>query len=309
MKAPWRGRDGRRSPGSGPIRVSIITPTFNSEAAIERNVRSVLSQRYLYKEQVFIDKCSTDRTHAIVTNLYHGDTDRGGTRRSAAASQEVHRFISGPDQGIADAFNMGIQAATGDIVAILNSDDYFARDDALEIVASIFVDNDIEFAYGDILFVDPVHGTNRRRPLCCPLTRGMPYYHPAVFVRRTLYDRVGLFCLDYRYCMDFEWVCRLYRTRKDLNVAGAYIELGSVSAPAVSSLMTPLVVMSSGGASTVHEMEAVDEIVVALKAHGFWSLEAAIFQNGRRTRIVLKRLLTVAKLNWIVRMWRNMRNR
>jgi glycosyltransferase involved in cell wall biosynthesis len=283
------------------MRISVITPTFNSAATIARNVRSVRAQTHENREQVFIDNCSVDGTRAIVADLYRADGRDGENGR--------YRFLSSPDLGIADAFNKGIRESSGDVIAILNSDDYFATADALGIVAECFANEKIDFVYGDILFSDPVLGSQRRRPPCCPLTRGMPYYHPAFFTRRRLYDEVGEFCVDYRYGMDYEWVCRLYKTKSEPAFSGLYVDNVGALRKSEAHGNGALVVMSAGGASTVNERNLIDEMERALRAHHFWDLEGVLFQNARRCRVRLKKMLIRAGWNWVIRSWRAWRYR
>src|ERR1700751_2816006 len=97
------------------IKISLITVTFNAEATIERCIQSVISQTYKNVEYIIVDGCSTDNTVQVVKNY----------------DNVVYRLVSEPDKGIYDAMNKGIKLATGDVVGMINADDYFADSDVL----------------------------------------------------------------------------------------------------------------------------------------------------------------------------------
>ena len=123
------------------MKISIITATFNSGATIEDTIKSVLRQTYKDIEYWIIDGCSEDNTLDIVR--YYKPKFNG----------RMH-VISEPDKGIYDAMNKGIGMATGDVIGILNSDDYYTADDALSTIANYFSRNDADAIYGDIHFVN-----------------------------------------------------------------------------------------------------------------------------------------------------------
>lgn len=121
------------------MKISIITPCFNSASTIRDTIESVLSQNYQNVEYVVIDGGSKDETPKIVAEYGH----------------KITKFVSEKDNGIYDAMNKGIKMATGDIVGILNSDDFYISEDILSSVASAFNNNpDVQAVYGDLLYVD-----------------------------------------------------------------------------------------------------------------------------------------------------------
>ena len=140
------------------MKISIITATFNSGATIEDTIKSVLRQTYKDIEYWIIDGCSEDNTLEIVR--YYEPMFNG----------RMH-VISEPDKGIYDAMNKGIGMATGDVIGILNSDDYYTADDALSTIANYFSRNDADAIYGDIHFV------NDDNPEKC-----VRYYSSALFL-------------------------------------------------------------------------------------------------------------------------------
>ena len=262
------------------MKISVITPTFNSEAVLERNLISVNSQDYHDVEHVFIDNKSTDRTLEVIQRT----------------SRQKNKIVSESDKGISDAFNKGIRIATGEIIAILNSDDAYFNSTTLSRVSKAFLERSgVDFVYGNMVFVDSVYGTNIRRPLECSVKKAMPFNHPAFFVRRTFYEKVGYFDEQFRFAMDFELVCRLYRNPNRDQIIGWYLR------------GEPLAIMYAGGASWIHERKALDEVERALKKNGLWDREAKINLVIRRMRIQLKSALCVLRLQGLIKFWRSIK--
>lgn len=180
----------------GAIKISLITVTFNAGSTIERCIQSVISQTYKNVEYIIIDGASTDATDQIV-NQY---------------SDYIHRFVSEPDQGIYDAMNKGIKFATGDIVGMLNSDDFFPDNSVLEDIAAVFEDKSIRILYGDLDYVNQL-GKIFRNWRSGKYTTGkfnwgwMPP-HPTFYCRRELFDEYGFYSLDYGTAADYELMLR-----------------------------------------------------------------------------------------------------
>jgi len=110
------------------MKISIITATYNSEATIRDTLESVNAQTYPHIEHIIVDGNSKDNTLEIVKKY----------------GKRVSILISEPDNGIYDAMNKGIRAATGDVIGILNSDDFFTSNDVISAVVSTFKNNDWE---------------------------------------------------------------------------------------------------------------------------------------------------------------------
>jgi glycosyltransferase involved in cell wall biosynthesis len=185
-----------------PLRLSIVTVSFNSAATIADTLESVAAQRYPHVEHIVVDGASTDGTQDIV-------------RRH---SRRIARFVSEPDRGVYDAMNKGIALATGDVVAFLNSDDVYAHPDVLGRVADTMADPAIDACYADLVYVDDLasdrivrdwRSTDHRPGLC--LTGWMPA-HPTFFARRDVYRRFGGFDLEFRLQADYELMVRLFET-------------------------------------------------------------------------------------------------
>lgn len=180
------------------MKISIITVCFNSASTIGQTISSVSSQTHPDIEHIVIDGLSTDGTMSIVQS-----------------SPSIAKFVSEADAGIYDAMNKGIQLCTGDVVGILNADDFYEDEQVLSKVAEIFQDPLIDACYGDLLYVDQ-NDTSQivRYWKSAPYKSGkfkmgwMPA-HPTFFVRRGVYDSFGGFDLSYKLAADFELLFRL----------------------------------------------------------------------------------------------------
>ncbi|MGE0917095.1 glycosyltransferase family 2 protein [Trichlorobacter lovleyi] len=177
---------------------SLITVCRNSASTITATIESVLAQKNRGVEYIIVDGASTDGTQDIIKSYPDIDT-----------------FISEPDQGIADAFNKGIQLAHGDIIGLINADDQLCPE-ALTTVRSFFSEHpDVDVIHGDVLLCNGGRVLKRVRPAGCwwyPW-RMVLFNHPATFVRRCVYDNYGLFDTTYRIAMDVEMFLR-WRSRK-----------------------------------------------------------------------------------------------
>jgi len=185
------------------LKISIITVVYNNSKYIESNIDSIRSQDYEDYEHIIIDGGSTDGTADIVRKY----------------SNTNIRFISEPDDGPYDAMNKGIRMAVGNIIGILNADDVYAFNDVLKEVAHTFDHNGVESVYGDLVYTDSSMSKNIRYWKSGGFYHGimdkgwMPP-HPTFFVKRELYDRLGLFDLSYEISADYELMLRfLHKNR------------------------------------------------------------------------------------------------
>ncbi len=197
--------------------ISIITVTYNAAATLAGNLACVGSQ-ITPAEHILIDGGSTDSTLQIAKEL--------GTHLST--------IISEPDQGIYDAMNKGINLAQGEIIGILNADDFYPSADTLARVAQVFENPEVEACYGDLLYVSEGRGTryeargNQKRSSITgdhssfAISRywksgsydprkfywGWMPPHPTFFVRRSVYERFRLFNLELGTAADYEIMLR-----------------------------------------------------------------------------------------------------
>jgi len=176
---------------SGDPLVSIITITFNSAQTLEQTICSVLNQTYDPIEHIIIDGGSTDGTLDVIKQY----------------DKQVASWISEPDRGISDAFNKGIGASSGEIIGILNSDDWY-EEDAVACAVEAMRNTDADIVYGMLCTWD---GDVKSEEVSADhelLEREMSMNHPAVFATRAAYEKVGLYRTDFRYAMDYEWLLR-----------------------------------------------------------------------------------------------------
>lgn len=180
------------------MKISVITVVRNQRAAVEDCMKSVLAQTYKDIEYILIDGASTDGTLEIIQKY----------------QDKITKIVSEKDSGPYDAMNKGIRLATGDIVGILNSDDFYADPQVIEKVANLFLKNNMEALFADLVYVRPdnldrvVRFYSGADYTPDRFARGWMPPHPTFFVRRDLYERYGFFRTDYRIAADFELMAR-----------------------------------------------------------------------------------------------------
>lgn len=175
-------------------KVSIITVVYNGVRTIEQTIQSVLHQSYKNIEYIIIDGLSTDGTQQIINRYI----------------QDISYYVSEKDDGLYYAMNKGIEKATGDIIGIINSDDWYAEN-AVEDVVTYFQKNDVELVCGKIVNISE---ENKERIVQGTLFENLWYQnsvaHPSVFVKKDVYDRLGGFNVNYRIASDYELMLRFY---------------------------------------------------------------------------------------------------
>ncbi|MEY4885109.1 MAG: hypothetical protein RL151_418 [Bacteroidota bacterium] len=180
------------------MKISIITATFQSARTLRDTIDSVRRQSCPDVEHIIVDGGSTDDTLSIVAEHGH-----------------LQKVISGPDRGIYDAMNKGIGMAEGEIIGILNSDDFYADDRVLADIAGIFRDPAVDAVYGDLDYIHPDENQRITRRWTAGSYRpggflwGWMPPHPTFFVRRRLYEQFGGFNLDMGTCGDYELMLRM----------------------------------------------------------------------------------------------------
>ena len=183
------------------MKISIITVCYNSEATIERTIKSVLAQKNIDLEYLIIDGASKDGTLNII-------------KKYAEKNPFIH-FVSENDRGIYDAMNKGISMARGDIVGILNSDDYYASADSLSSIISVFEQNNVEMVFGNLLYVKnnkPYRYWKSGKPRTFKFGWMPP--HPALFIKAEVYKTKGVFRLDCGINADYELMLRFFEKEK-----------------------------------------------------------------------------------------------
>ncbi|MGN0033204.1 MAG: glycosyltransferase family 2 protein [Candidatus Limimorpha sp.] len=209
------------------MNISLITVTYNSAATLRDTIQSVINQTFKDIEYILVDGGSNDGTVDIIKEF-------------EPLFQGKMRWVSERDKGIYDAMNKGIAMATGDVVGILNSDDFFASDDILHTVSDTFErDNQLDGVYADVIYVDKNNITKTLRRFSGKIfTRKRLCYgfmppHPSFFIKKDCYRKSGPYSLKYPICADYDMFVKMFW---ELNINTEYI-------PKV------FVTMRSGGAS------------------------------------------------------------
>lgn len=185
-------------------KISIITACYNSAPFIKDVFHAVASQYYGNIEHIIVDGGSTDGTRALIDQYRAANT----------------RVVSEPDQGLYDAMNKGIACATGDIIGILNSDDWYATPNVLELVAQAFDDPALDVCYADLVYVDRAANNRVVRYWKSSdyqpglFEKGWMPPHPTFFTRRQCYQNYGYYRLDLGTSADYELMLRYLRCHK-----------------------------------------------------------------------------------------------
>jgi glycosyltransferase involved in cell wall biosynthesis len=183
--------------------LTIITIVYNNVATIENAINSVINQTNFQQiEYIIIDGNSNDGTLEII-NKY---------------ASKISIIVSEKDNGIYDAMNKGLKLATGDVIGILNSDDFYANNSILSEVMSHFTtDHNLDILYGDLVYVKPDDIKSIVRTW-----KSKPYYpnffenggvppHPSLFVSARVYNEAGYFNLKYRLASDYDFMLRIFK--------------------------------------------------------------------------------------------------
>ena len=183
------------------MKISIITATYNSAATVRDTIESVLRQTHQDWELIIEDGVSKDNTLAIV-------------REYEPQCKGRMRIFSEKDEGLYDAMNRGIARATGDVVGILNSDDFYHDEHVMEDVNSAMDGQPVDCVYGDLKFVQ-AHNTRRVMRIWKgsqhengAFLRGWHPAHPTFYARRECFDKFGGFNTSYAVSADFELMLR-----------------------------------------------------------------------------------------------------
>lgn len=183
------------------MKFSLITVTYNSSSTLRDTIVSVLNQTYNNIEYIIIDGDSKDNTTDIIKEyepMFNGKM----------------RWISEKDKGLYDAMNKGFRMATGDIIGIINSDDLIAEPTAIEKVVKSFESNsDVDAVYADLYYVAQNDTSKIVRHWISGKQRSFKYgwhpAHPTFYVKKNIYEKYGMFDLDFRFAADFELMLRL----------------------------------------------------------------------------------------------------
>ena len=239
------------------MKISIITATYNSAATIQDTMESVLGQSHQDFEHIIVDGASADKTLDIV----HAFEPRYAGR--------IH-ILSEPDRGIYDAMNKGMALATGDVVGLLNSDDFFTSQDILSAVNSAMAEGDCDAVYGDIHYVNEEDLSKTVRYYYSKIFRpwlmrlGFMPAHPSFYCRRSCYETLPptpngrYFDTSFRVAADFDILLRLIFIQR---IRALYLPIDFVT-------------MRTGGASSSglnSHRQIMNDHKRTLRENGVWS--------------------------------------
>ncbi|NDW11793.1 glycosyltransferase [Bacteroides sp. 214] len=233
------------------MKISLITVSYNASSTIADTIKSVLAQTYPHIEYIIIDGGSTDSTIEIVKQYEPQFNNR-------------LKWISEKDRGLYDAMNKGIRMATGDVVGIINSDDFYHRNDIIEKVIEAFLNKEVQALYGDVRFVIPDNLDKTVRYYSSGIFSpklfrfGFMPAHPTFFTYRRYFEEFGYYKTDYKIAADYELLIRFLYIHK---LKYKYLPLDFMK-------------MRTGGASTASIKSNITlnkEIVRACKENGIWT--------------------------------------
>ena len=192
------------------IKITIITPTFNSANNIINLLKSISSQRYRNLEHIIIDGGSTDGTLNIIKKW------------------KSHKIIlhSSRDEGVYDAMNKGLSFATGEFVGFLNSDDIFSSKNSLNTISLFLKKSGADLCYGDLYYLDSKDSSKIVRRWKTGYYKfekfrsGWLAPHPTFYVRNSLINKYGNFDINYRLASDVDFIIRYLSIK---NVQEIYI--------------------------------------------------------------------------------------
>ncbi len=183
--------------------ISIITASYNVADTLSDCLECIAKQS-VDVEHILVDGASTDSTMKIID----------------AHREQLAHVVSEPDESIYDAMNKGLKLASGDVIGILNADDFYPSDDTLVKVLSVFDDPDIEACYGDLVYVDGQNTGKVDRFWQSGHFNLKKFYwgwmppHPTFFVRRSVYEKYGIFNLELGSAADYELMLRFLLKQK-----------------------------------------------------------------------------------------------
>jgi len=251
------------------MKISIITVAYNSSETIRETIQSVFTQNYHEIEYIIIDGLSNDNTVSIIKEfepIFKGRL----------------RWLSEKDNGLYDAMNKGIRMATGDVVGIINSDDFYLNNDVISKIADSFKHPDVKAIFADVRFVNPnnlnktVRYYSSKNFSPARFRFGFMPAHPTFFTYKKIFEEFGYYKTDYKIAADYELLIRFLYTNK---LKYKYLALD-------------LMKMRTGGAST----ESIKSNILLNK-----EIVRACRENGIKTwfpLLLLKYFVKIFELVW-----------
>lgn len=200
------------------LKISVLTPSYNSSEFIERAIESVLNQDYANYEHIIIDGGSSDNTIEILKEYTH------------------LKWVSEKDKGQSDAMNKAFKLSTGDIIVYLNADDYFERNTFKEVIQLFNTNEEIDIIIGNLYFT--YHNNSKRTlvnseykflKVLLNFKYGFPYNPVCYFYKREVQESIGDFPINEHYAMDYWFLIRAlskFPVHKTPKVLGNYFDTG-----------------------------------------------------------------------------------
>lgn len=250
--------------------ITVITVVYNGAKYLEATILSVINQTYPNVEYIIIDGGSTDDTLDIIKKY----------------EDYIDYWVSERDKGISDAFNKGITLASGRLLGLINSDDWYELN-AVETIVKSYSENNEGVYCGNLLYWK----NNKKSHISesCPskLYKEMTINHPTTFISLEIYKKVGLFKLRYKYAMDYELILRIYK-----------------SGYPICNLKTLLANMRYEGKSDINWYKAYKEVREAKRENQFTAYKAFMYFLYHIIRNIIRELLTFTKLDFLVDFYR-----
>ncbi len=244
--------------------ISIITITYNDYDGLKRTLSSIPD--YDFIESVVINGGSDKST------LEHLSSHRG-------------KVINEKDEGIADAFNKGITNSSGNSIMFLNSGDELIEPGYLEESEEVLIKNsEVDFIHSNLLLIDSIGTELYMKPPLCNLGRGLPYLHPTMVVRKSVFDQIGLFNKDFKIAMDFDFIVRLEKKK----YKGFYVNDKAV------------VKMEGTGRSIEKEFDAIKECYKSLNQNSLLNIENIFGISLRLTLFSIRKFMMIVGLGGLL---------
>lgn len=261
---------------------SIVTICYNSSATIERTIKSILGQTFTDYEYIIVDGASKDTSLDIV-------------RKYEPLFEGRMKWKSEPDTGIYNAMNKGIMRSSGEIIGIVNSDDWLEAD-ALQILVEEMSHNEEnrrKILTGEVLFhyddgSTQLYPTSYERYEYFAKRYRMGLNHPATFVPRSIYDKMGIFDEEFKLYADADFILRCYK-------AGVGVHF-------INKVLSN---MADGGASNVRSRKELEDSLLKYKKHCTTKIE--YFKYATRSKIMWFLRGFIPK--WYVKWYRQRHNK
>ncbi|MCO4755556.1 MAG: glycosyltransferase [Bacteriovoracaceae bacterium] len=250
--------------------LSIVTITFNNFEELKSTIESL--------------PANLDFEHIIING---GDCKKTMSYLKDHSPNYPCIKVSEADDGIYDAFNKGIRHSTGEYIQFLNSGDRLNSVSYLkQAIATLDEQLDKGFVHSNLIFEDQTAGDIRMGPTNRNIGRGLPYQHPTMIVRKSLFDEIGFFEVQYRYAADYDFVVKLLK----LGIKGIFVKADAIK-------------MDGKGVSINHEWGSITECFQSLRRNSYLNfnnsigyIERVLFYIGRRILIAIKLKFILVKL-------------